>query len=329
MRILEIADGGTRLTEAPTPLPGAGQVLIQVAASGINRADLLQIAGHYPPPPGEPEHPGLEVAGTIATLGADVEGWQIGDRVSALLAGGGHADYALAHASLLLRTPDVLTDVEAATLPEALATAWSTLVGFGAEVIGGLTPGDDVLILGGSGGVGTLAVQIATTAGGRVITTAGGPEKVAALAGLGAAVVLDHRALSPADLTAAVLAATDGRGADVIFDVLGGGALAENVNRLAMKGRLLLIGTQAGSRGELDVLALMQRRASIHGTTLRSRPLAEKAAIMLDVTRHVMRHVEAGRIRPVLQETFPAEQASDAFDRMRAGSGMGKLVITW
>ena len=305
------------------------QVLIQVAASGINRADLLQIAGHYPPPPGEPEHPGLAVAGTIAALGPGVTGWRVGDRGAALLTGGGHADHALAHASLLVRTPENLSDVESATLPEALATAWSTLVGFGAEVVGGLTPGDDVLILGGSGGVGTLAIQIATTAGARVITTAGGPEKVSAIAGLGAAVVLDHRALSAAELTAAVLEATDGRGVDVIFDVLGGGALGENVKRLASKGRLLLIGTQAGSRGELDVLTLMQRRASILGTTLRTRPLAEKAAIMLDVTRHVMPHVAAGRIRPVLQEAFPADQAAEAFDRMRSGAGIGKLVITW
>ncbi|ROR96438.1 putative PIG3 family NAD(P)H quinone oxidoreductase [Salana multivorans] len=319
-----------RLIDAPTPRPGPGEALVRVTASGVNRADLLQVAGHYPPPPGAPEHPGLEVAGVIEALGDQADAAiPPGTRVMALLAGGGYADAAVVPVGQLLPIPDTLTDVEAAALPEALATVWSNLVGVGDSPVGNLRAGDTLHVIGGSGGIGTAAVQVGRLLGARVVATAGGPDRCAAVRALGADVVLDHRDATPQDVTAAVLAATDGRGVDVVLDVLGGATLTENVRRLATGGRLVVIGTQRGRRGDLDVLALMQRRASIHGTTLRGRPLAEKAAITADVAAHLLPALADGRLRPVVHAAVPAADAERAHAMLRDGAALGKVVLTW
>lgn len=327
MDLLEIRDGALHPTTAETPTPGPGEVLLEVAAAGVNRADLMQVAGHYPPPPGAPRHPGLEVAGRVLAVGDGVTDVRDGDRVAALLAGGGYASHVIAPAAQLLPTPDALTDPEAASLPEALATVWSNLVGVGDRPVGGLRAGESVLVVGGSGGIGVTAVQVARVLDARVLATAGGPEKARVVTDLGADVVLDHRALDPAAVTDAVLAATDGRGVDVVLDVLGGGALAENVRRLAPGGRLVVIGTQQGRRGELDLLTLMQRRASVHGTTLRARPAAEKAAIVHDVVTHLGPHVASGRIRPVLHAVLALADAPRAHAMLRDGEAVGKVVL--
>ena len=330
MEILEIHDGALRPATVSTPSPGPGEVLVAVGAAGVNRADLMQVAGHYPPPPGAPEHPGLEVAGTVAAVGEGVTGWHDGDRVAALLAGGGYATHVLVPAGQLLPIPPGpdgdLTDAQAAALPEALATVWSNLVGVGDHPVGGLTTGDTVLILGGAGGVGSVAVQVAAALGARVIATAS-TSKLDVVRELGAAVVIDHRERDAAGVTQDVLHATGGRGVDVVLDVLGGGALTENVRRLATGGRLVVIGTQQGARGELDALALMQRRASIHGTTLRARPVAEKAAVVADVVRHLLPHVTAGRIRPLVHATLPLADAEQAHAMLRDGHAVGSVVL--
>lgn len=323
-----------RLIDGPTPVPGEREVLVRVTASGVNRADLLQVAGHYPPPPGAPEHPGLEVAGVVEALGPgltdDESAWlSPGTRVMGLLAGGGYADAAVVPFEQLIPVPDSLTDVEAAALPEALATVWSNLVGVGGVLVGGLRAGETLLVVGGSGGVGTAAVQVGRLLGARVIATAGGPERCERVRALGADVVVDHRDQTPAEVRDAIRAVTDGRGVDVILDVLGGAALTENVRRLATGGRLVVIGTQRGRRGELDVLTLMQRRASVHGTTLRARPAAEKAAIMADVAAHLLPAVVDGRLRPVVHATVPAEEAARAHAVLRGGEAFGKVVLTW
>ncbi|HEX6886506.1 MAG TPA: NAD(P)H-quinone oxidoreductase [Candidatus Nanopelagicales bacterium] len=308
--------------ELPDPAPGRGEVLIEVAAAGVNRADLLQRQGFYPPPPGAPDTPGLECAGIIAAVGPEVEGWQPGDRVAALLDGGGYASLALAPTGQLLRVPDELDLVAAAALPEALCTAWSNLV-----MVAGLAAGETVLILGGSGGVGSIAIQLAAARGARVLATAGGPERVARCVTLGAAVGIDHRSQ---DVAAAVAEATEGRGADVILDVLGAGALDANLRSLALGGRLVVIGLQQGRRGELDLGLLMARRASIHGTTLRARPLAEKAAIVAEVAEQVWPLVGTSgdaRIRPLVDAQLPLAQAGRAHELLAAGAVFGKVVL--
>ncbi|PWD51478.1 NADPH:quinone oxidoreductase [Serinibacter arcticus] len=324
--ILEVHDAALRAATVPTPQPGPGEVLIAVAAAGVNRADLMQVAGHYPSPPGAPAHPGLEVAGTIAAVGEGVTAWHDGDRVAALLAGGGYGTHVVAPVGQLLPIPEGLSDAEAAALPEALATVWSNLVGVGDRPVGGLRAGETVLVLGGAGGIGSIAVQVAAALGARVIATAS-TAKLDAVRDLGAAVVIDHRERTPGEVTADVREATDGRGVDVVLDVLGGGALAENVHRLASGGRLVVIGTQAGRRGELDLLELMQRRASVHGTTLRARPAAEKAAVVHDVVAHLLPHVAAGRIRPLVHATLPLARAEEAHQMLRDGVATGSVVL--
>ena len=304
----------------PDPVPGPGEVLIDVAAAGVNRADLLQRQGAYPPPPGAPDTPGLECSGVIAALGPGVTGWQVGDRVAALLDGGGYADRALAPATQLMRVPQELDLVDAAALPEALCTAWSNLV-----MVGRLGAGETVLIHGGSGGVGTIAIQLATALGARVAATAGGPERVARCRALGAEVGIDHRV---DDLVGAVTAATSGRGADLILDVLGAGALAANLRALATGGRLVIIGLQQGRRAEIDLGLLLARRASIHGTTLRSRPVSEKAAIVAGVNEHAWPLVgPASAIRPIVHARLPLADAGRAHEMLAAGEVFGKLLL--
>jgi len=313
-----------RSAELEDPVPQVGEVLLHVAASGVNRADLLQRAGHYPPPPGAPEWPGLEVSGHVAALGPGVAGpedggWSVGDPVVALLDGGGYATRARVRATQVLPAPPGIDLVDAAGLPEAVCTAWSNLVD-----VGGLREGSTVLVHGGSGGVGSVAVQLAKALGARVIATAGGPERAAGCARLGADVAIDHRA---DDVRATVLEATDGRGVDVILDVLGAGALGENVRMLATGGRLVVIGTQRGRRGELDLGQLMARRASVVGTTLRSRPAHEKAAIVAAVREHVWPMLADGRLRPVVHARLPLDEAAAAHELLDSGEVFGKVLL--
>lgn len=302
------------------PVVANDGVGIQVEAAGINRADLLQREGNYPPPAGEVEWPGLECAGIITDVGTHVTNFRPGDRVMALLAGGGYAEKVAVPARQVMPVPDNLSLVEAAAIPEALATAWANLV-----MAGKLTAGDTVLIVGGSGGVGSLAIQLASNLGATVLTTAGGEERVARCRELGADHAFDHRSVNVVD---AVKEATGGRGVDVILDVLGGGALNDNVRMLATGGRVVIIGTQQGRHGELDVFRLMSRRGSITGTTLRSRPTEEKGQIIAEASACTLPWYESGKMRPVVHETFPMENAADAHRAMDSGEVFGKVILT-
>jgi len=325
MRAVEIVrPGGPEVlteTTRPDPVPDPGEVLIQVAAAGVNRADLLQRQGNYPPPPGASDIPGLECSGVIVGLGDDVVGWQVGDRVAALLDGGGYADLVVTPAAQLLSVPDHLDLVDAAGLPEAVCTAWSNLV-----MVGRLARGEIVLIQGGSGGVGSVAIQLAAALGAHVVTTAGGPERVERCIDLGAESALDHRA---DDVAAHLAEATSGHGADVILDVLGAGGLTANVRALATGGRLVVIGLQQGRRAEIDLGMLMGKRASVHGTTLRSRPPAEKAAIVADVAAHAWPLLGPAdtRLRPVIHARMPLAEAGRAHSQLDSGEVFGKLLL--
>ena len=310
--------------EVPDPVPGTAEVLLDVAGVGVNRADLLQRAGLYPSPPGSPAWPGLEVSGTIAALGPEAEGpgpggWMVGQQVTALLSGGGYADRVTVPSAQILPVPTGMDLVDAAALPEAVSTAWSNLVD-----VAHLTSGQSVLIQGGSGGVGSIAVQLAVALGAFVITTAGGPDRTRRCEELGADVAIDHRA---GDFTRHVLEATGGRGVDVVLDVLGGGALGANVEVLATGGHLVVIGMQQGARGELDLGLLLARRASVTGTTLRARPAYEKAAIVAAVREHVWPMLADGRIRPVVHARLPLARAADAHRMLAAGDVFGKLIL--
>ncbi|WP_378096634.1 NAD(P)H-quinone oxidoreductase [Cellulomonas sp. T2.31MG-18] len=307
-----------QVDQLPDPVPGAGELLVEVAAAGVNRADVLQRQGHYPPPPGAPDWPGMEISGVVSALGPGTSGWSVGDRVAALLAGGGYAERAVATAALCLPVPDGLATAEAAALPEALATVWSTLQA------ARFTDGDTVLVRGGSGGVGSVAVQVARALGHRVLATAGGPERCERVRALGAETVVDHRL---PDVAGRVLAATDGRGVDVVLDVLGAGGLAENLAMLADGGRLAVIGLQQGRRAELDLGLLLERRATVLGTTLRSRPLAQKAAIMAEVRQRLWPLVAAGAVRPVVHTHVPFAQAAHAHQLMESGAAFGKILL--
>lgn len=311
--------GKLSLSTISDPVPEIGEVLVNVAAAGVNRADLLQRAGHYPPPAGAPDWPGLEISGEISRVGPGVSGWGVGDRVVALLDGGGYADQVRVRATQVLPAPRGVDLVDAAALPEAACTAWDNLV-----TVGGLRAGEWVLIHGGSGGVGTTALQIATALGARVATTAGGAERAARCADLGADLAIDHR---EQDFVALVREASGGAGADVVLDVVGAAYLTDNVRVLARGGRLVVIGLQRGRRGELDLATLMSRRATVTGTTLRSRPAAEKAAVVTAVRDHVWPMVDDGRVRPLIHARIPLAEAQRAHDLLESGDVFGKVLL--
>src|SRR5450830_1832433 len=285
------------VTEVPDPVPGAGEVLVEIAAAGVNRADLLQRAGHYPPPPGAPAWPGLEVSGVVVGLGPGVAlpdgGWRVGQKVAALLAGGGYAERVAVPAGQLLPVPASVALVDAAALPEAACTAWTNLVD-----TGGLRAGQTVLVQGGSGGVGSVAVQIAAALGARVITTAGSAERALRCVQLGADLAIDHRA---DDVVGAVLAATGGR--------------------------LVVIGLQRGARAEIDLGLLLARRLTVAATTLRSRSAAEKAAIVAAVRANVWPMLDDGRLRPVVHARLPLDRAGDAHRMLESGTVFGKILL--
>jgi len=307
------------LAEVPTPSPGAHEVLVDVAASGVNRADLMQRQGFYPPPPGASAYPGLEVSGTISALGERVTGWTVGDQVCALLSGGGYAEQVAVPAAQLLPVPDSVSLVDAAALPEVVSTVWSNVF-----MTANLQVGQTILIHGGSSGIGTMAIQLSRCVGARVAVTAGTAEKLEACRELGAEILINYR---EQDFVEVLGEATRDGGADVILDNIGARYLARNVSALASRGRLVIIGLQGGTKAELDINALLRKRAAVIATSLRARPAAEKAAIVAAVREHVWPLIEAGRVRPVVHRTFPLAQAADAHRVLEAGTNIGKVLL--
>ncbi|WP_327415088.1 NAD(P)H-quinone oxidoreductase [Streptomyces sp. NBC_01233] len=307
-------------TDVPDPVAGDGEVLVEVTASAVNRADLLQRQGYYDPPPGTSPYPGLECSGRIASIGPGVSGWSVGDEVCALLAGGGYAQRVAVPAGQLLPVPAGVDLVTAAALPEAVTTVWSNVF-----MVAGLRPGETLLVHGGSSGIGTMAIQLAKAVGATVAVTAGGPEKLARCKELGADILIDYR---EQDFVSELKAATGGAGADVILDIMGAKYLSRNVDALAVNGRLAVIGLQGGVKAELNLGALLSKRAAITATTLRARPLEEKAAIVAAVREHVWPLVSAGRIRPVVHASYPMTAAAEAHRVMESSTHVGKLLLT-
>ena len=307
------------LADVPDPEPGPGEVLVDVVATAVNRADVLQRRGHYPPPPGAPPYPGLECSGRVAALGEGVAGWAVGDEVCALLAGGGYAERVAVPSGQLLPVPAGLSLQEAAALPEVVCTVWSNVF-----QVAGLQPGEVLLVHGGTSGIGTMALQLASRHGARVVCTVGSPEKAARAEELGAERAVRYR---DEDFVEVVRELTDGRGADVVLDSLGASYLDRNLRSLAVGGRLVVIGLMGGTRAELDLGRLLARRASVHGTTLRSRPAHEKAAVVEAVLAGVWPAVEAGEVRPVVDRVLPLEQVAEAHRVVEASEHVGKVVL--
>lgn len=309
-----------RLEEVPDPVPGPGEVLVDIAAAGVNRADLMQRRGAYPPPPGAPPYPGLECSGRIAEVGSEVAGWEVGDEVCALLAGGGYAQRVAAPAGQLLPVPDGLTLTEAAALPEVACTVHANVV-----ARAGLSAGETLLVHGGASGIGTMAIQLAKALGAAVACTAGAPEKLARCRQLGADLAVSYR---DEDFVEAVNEFTEGRGADVILDIVGGDYLARNVQALATGGRLVVIAVQGGTRGDLDLGLLMRKRASVLASTLRARPPAEKAAVVAGVRAQVWPLVSSGHVLPVIDRVVPMAEAAAAHRVVEESGHVGKVLLS-
>ena len=308
-------------TTASLESPGAGDVVINVAAAGVNNADLQQRQGRYPAPTGASPLLGLEISGIIDWVGVDVVGWRVGDRVCALLAGGGYAQRAVVSAAMLFPVPEGIGLIDAAALPEAVCTVYSNLA-----MTAHLTAGQTLLVHGGGSGIGTMAIQWAKAAGATVIVTAGSRSKLDRCLELGADVAIDYR---NDDFVAVTREATDGRGADVILDIVGADYLRRNLEALAADGHLVVIGsTGASEPPRLDLGVLMSKRASISATTLRARPHDQKAAIVAEVTRNVWPLIDSGRIRPVVDTVFDMRHAADAHELLTAGGAFGKVLLT-
>lgn len=303
-------------TEVPDAVAGPGEVLIDVAASAVNRADLLQRQGHYPPPPGASEYPGLECSGTIAELGDGVEGWQVGDEVCALLAGGGYAEKVAVPADQLLPVPGEVELIAAAGLPEVACTVWSNVV-----ITADLAEDELLLVHGGAGGVGTHAIQVAKALGARVAVTAGDDDRLERCRQLGADVTINYRTEDFVDIV------KQHGGADVILDVMGAKYLERNVKALGTGGRLVVIGMQGGRKAELDIARLLTKRASVTATSLRARPLEEKAAIVADVRARLWPLVEQGSVAPVIDQVLPMSNAAEAHRALDAGGVFGKILL--
>ena len=306
-----------QVVELDDPEPGPGEVLVRVAATAVNRADTLQRQGHYTPPPGATEVLGLECSGTVAALGEGVTGWSVGDEVCALLAGGGYAELVAVPAGQLMPVPDGLDLVQAGSLPEVACTVWSNVF-----MIAGLQPGERLLVHGGAGGIGTMAIQVAHALGATVFTTAGSKEKLAVCAELGADVTINYRDQDFVEVL------REAGGADVVLDNMGAKYLPRNVDALATEGRLVVIGLQGGTKGELDLGMLLRKRGAVIATTLRARPPAEKAAITAAVAEHVWPLVADGRVRPVVHTALPLDRVSEAHRLMDESGHIGKIVLT-
>jgi len=307
------------LAERPVPEPGRGEVLIKVAAAGLNRADVLQRRGFYPSPSGAPSYPGLEVSGTIDALGAGVTEFKAGDAVCALLAGGGYAEYCRVDAGQVLPIPGSLDMIQAAALPEAMFTVWSNVF-----VFGRLQQGETLLVHGGSSGIGVTAIQLAAVLGHTVFATAGSSDKCRFCESLGARRAIDYKT---EDFVAEIGKETAGRGVNVVLDMVGGSYVARNLQVLATEGRLVMIATQGGAKGEIDVMRIMQQRLVITGSTLRPRSAEFKRAIRDQLLEHVWPLLAAGRIRPVVDSVFALAEAGNAHARMEGGEHKGKIIL--
>lgn len=305
--------------EVPDPVPGEGEVLVEVVASAVNRADVLQRQGFYNPPPGASPYPGLECSGRIAELGPGVSGWAVGDEVCALLSGGGYAEKVVVPAGQLLPVPEGVNLTQAAALPEVVCTVWSNVF-----MISHLRPGETFLVHGGSSGIGTMAIQLAKAVGAKVAVTAGSKEKLDRCAELGADILVNYK---EQDFVAEVREATGGAGADVILDNMGAKYLDRNVQSLAVNGRLAIIGMQGGVKGELNIAALLNKRAAISATSLRARPATEKAAIVAAVHEHVWPLLAAGHVRPVVDRELPMPQAAEAHRVLEESGHIGKVLL--
>jgi putative PIG3 family NAD(P)H quinone oxidoreductase len=306
-------------TDVPDPVAGPGEVIVNVAASAVNRADLMQRRGLYPPPAGAPPYPGLECSGTVAAVGTGVTGWREGDQVCALLAGGGYAEKVAVPAGQLLPIPGGVPITEAAALPEVACTVWSNVFS-----LARLAEGETLLVHGGAGGVGTFAIQLGRARGARVLATAGSPEKLARCVQLGAERAISYR---DEDFIEAVREATGGHGADVILDVMGASYLARNIEALALDGRLAVVGLQGGTRAEIDLGALMRKRVGLNATTLRARPPEAKAAIVAEVREHVWPLIASGAVVPVIDRVLPMSDAAAAHKAVEASGHIGKVLL--
>ncbi|WP_405536316.1 NAD(P)H-quinone oxidoreductase [Streptomyces sp. NBC_00075] len=305
--------------EVPDPVPGEGEVLVEVVAGAVNRADILQRQGFYNPPPGASPYPGLECSGRIAEVGPGVSGWSVGDEVCALLAGGGYATKVAVPAGQLLPVPEGVDLKRAAALPEVVCTVWSNVF-----MISHLRPGETLLVHGGSSGIGTMAIQLAKAVGAKVAVTAGTKEKLDQCAELGADILVNYR---EQDFVEELTRATGGTGADVILDNMGAKYLDRNVRALAVNGRLAIIGMQGGIKAELNIGALLTKRAAISATSLRARPLAEKTAIVAAVREHVWPLIAAGQVRPVVDSEFPMSDAAAAHRLVEESGHVGKVLL--
>jgi putative PIG3 family NAD(P)H quinone oxidoreductase len=306
-------------TEAPDPVAGPDDVLIEVAASAVNRADLLQRQGLYPPPPGASDIIGLECSGTVAAVGANVTDWSVGDEVCALLSGGGYAERVAVPTGQVLPLPHGIDLVTAAGLPEVVCTVWSNVF-----MLAGLHSGEDFLVHGGAGGIGTMAIQLAHCIGATVLCTAGSEDKLARCRELGADVAINYR---EEDFVARAREATSGRGVNVILDNMGAKYLPRNVDALATGGRLVTIGMQGGTKGELDIGVLMMKRGAVHATSLRARPSSEKASIVAAVRAYVWPIIEAGEINVIVDRVLPMQDAAEAHRAIEASDHVGKVLL--
>jgi putative PIG3 family NAD(P)H quinone oxidoreductase len=306
-------------TEQPDPVPGPGEVVLDVAATAVNRADLLQRQGNYAPPPGVTEVPGLECSGTVAAVGEGVTDLAVGAQVCALLAGGGYAQKVVVPVGQVMPLPSSVDMVTAAGLPEIAATVWSNVV-----MVAALAAGETLLVHGGAGGIGTHAIQVGKALGARVAVTAGSAERLQRCAELGADILIDYH---EQDFVEAVREATDGRGADVVLDNMGAKYLPRNVDVLARLGRLVVIGMQGGVKGELNIGKLLAKNGTVTATSLRYRPVAEKSAICEQLATQLWPLVEAGAVRPITHEVLPIQRAADAHRALEAGGVFGKLIL--
>lgn len=309
-----------RWEEVPDPVAGSDEVLVAVAASAVNRADLMQRAGHYDPPPGSSPYLGLECSGRVVALGEGVTGWRVGEEVCALLTGGGYAEQVAVPVGQLLPVPDGVDLVSAAGLPEVTCTVWSNVF-----MLAGLRPGETLLVHGGSSGIGTMAIQLARQVEARVAVTAGSAAKLERCRELGAQILIDYR---EQDFVTALRDATDGHGADVVLDNMGAAYLGRNLDVLAPNGRLVVIGLQGGTKGELDLGMLLRKRAAVLATALRSRPAEEKAAIVASVRENVWPLIAAGTVRPVIDRVLPMADAAEAHRLVESSTHIGKVLLT-
>ena len=324
MNVVEIAAPGgpeqLRPAVRPIPKPGDTEVLIRVRAAGVNRPDVMQRQGRYPPPPGASDLPGMEVAGEIAEIGPNVTGLSVGDKVTALLPGGGYAEYAIASAVLCLPVPEGMSMTEAAAIPETYFTVWTNLF-----ERGGCKAGDTVLVHGGTSGIGTTAIQLATAWGARVYATAGSPEKAKACERLGAVHGIDYKT---EDFVEIVNQQTSGRGVDIVLDIVAGSYVQRNIDCAAVEGRIVCISLLGGARAEINVGKILTKRLTITGSTLRPRTVAQKGIVAAGVLKHIWPLLRAGKARPVIHATFPLAEASEAHRLMESSNHIGKIVLT-